>query len=241
MTQGSNTIRVLPIEGAYNVRDLGGYCAAGNKTVKWKTVFRSGDLNNLTEKDLEYFSTIPVKTFIDFRDSSEIQEAPDRIPASLIHQISIPIETGNVIDFQKITPESTPTLLIEGNRYLVSHNQEQYRCFFQILMDSGNAPLLFHCSAGKDRAGFGAALFLSSLGVDRETIIQDYLFTNDCLRDKYAALVESIPFIAPLMEARREYIQAAFDEIDTEYAGMTHFLTRNLNVDIDKMRALYTE
>ena len=64
--------RVLPVEGAYNVRDLGGYPAADNKTVKWRKVIRSGDLHLLTDKDLSYFDAIPLKSYIDFRDSEEI-------------------------------------------------------------------------------------------------------------------------------------------------------------------------
>ncbi len=239
--QTQTETRVLPVEGAYNVRDLGGYFAAGGKTVKWKKVFRSGDLNQLTEDDLKFFAQIPIKTYIDFRDANEIQVAPDKTPASLLHHFFIAIETGNIIDFQKITPDLTPFLLIEGNKYFVTHNQKQYREFFQILMNKENVPLLFHCSAGKDRAGFGAALFLSALGVDRETIYEDYLLTNTCLQDKYASLIESIPFLAPLMEARREYLQAAFDIIDTEYGGIENYLIHHLNVDLEKIRNIYLE
>ena len=236
-----SNIRVLPIERAYNVRDMGGYAAAGNKTVKWRKVIRAGDLNLLTEADLMYFEQIPVKTYIDFRDSEEINAAPDKTPASLLHHFYLPVETGNIFDFQKVRPEQMLSLLVEGNQYFATHNQKQYREFFQILMKEENTPLLFHCSAGKDRTGFGAALFLSALGVSREVICEDYLLTNECLKDKYAVLIESIPLLAPILEARLEYIQAAFDVIDSEYGGMDSYLTRYLNVDLEKMRSIYLE
>ena len=236
-----SNLRLLPIEGAHNVRDMGGYAAAGNKTVKWRKVFRSGDLNHLSEIDLMYFEQIPVKTYIDFRDSNEIDAAPDKIPTSLLHHFYLPVEAGNIIQYRQFAPEQTPNLLIEGNKYLVKYYQKQYREFFQILMNEENTPLLFHCSAGKDRAGFGAALFLSALGVSWELIYQDYLLTNECLKDKYAVLVESMPFLAPVLEARLEYIQAAFDVIDTEYGGAENYLTHYLEVDIEKMRNIYLE
>ncbi len=240
-TKTSQESRLLPLEGAYNVRDLGGYKAADNKTVKWRTVFRSGDLHHLTDEDLNFLTSIPLKTDIDFRDSAEIAAAPDKTPVSLKKQVFLTIATGNVIDFTKIDSSSVSTLLVEGNKHFVRDNQGQYREFFHLLMEKENAPLLFHCSAGKDRAGFAAVLFLSSLGVNRETIIQDYLLTNQYLKDKYKPITDSIPYLAPLFEVRPEYIQAAFDVIDNEYGGMENYLTQYLEVDLGKMREIYTE
>ncbi len=233
--------RLLPIEGAYNIRDLGGYKTFEDKTVKWGKIFRSGDLNKLTDTDLEYLTRIPIRTYIDFRDSAEISAAPDKKPDSLRHQYFLPIKTGNIIDFTKVNLEMIPILLVEGNKILIRDNQDVYGKFFQILMTEEDTPLLFHCSAGKDRAGLGAALFLSSLGVDREIIFQDYLLTNKYLKDKYKPLLDSMPDLAPLLMAKKEYLQAAFDVIDNEYEGMENYLKRELQVDLEKMRALYTE
>jgi protein-tyrosine phosphatase len=229
------------MEGAFNVRDLGGYDAADHKTVKWGKVFRSGDLNQLTDEDLETLASIPLKTYIDFRDSAEIAAAPDKRPSSLVHEYLLPIETGSIIDMMKITAENASGLLVEGNKSFVRNNQDVYREFFRIMMDDDNAPLLFHCSAGKDRTGYGAALFLASLGVDRETIIQDYLLSAQYVKEKYAKEVEKYPVMEPLMTVKREYIEAAFEVIDKEYGGMENYLTKNLDVDLGKMKELYTE
>lgn len=239
MEQRNN--RILPMLGAYNVRDLGGYTSGNNKTIRWNTLFRSGDLNNLTEEDLDFLSAIPIQTTIDFREEAEISVSPDQVIPSVKNQYFFPIKTGSIIEFQKITPELAPTILIDANRSFVINNQDVYSRFFEILMQEENLPILFHCSAGKDRAGFAAVLFLSSLGVDRTVILQDYLLTNDCLRDKYAAIIEAIPMVAPLMEARKEYIQAAFDEIDNNYGGIENYLTQYLKVDLEKMRSIYCE
>mgnify|MGYP000887677793 CR=1 FL=1 len=153
----------------------------------------------------------------------------------------MPIETGNIISLQTLTAESANTALVDANKHFARNNQDVYKEFFRILMKEDNAPLLFHCSAGKDRTGFGAALFLASLGVDRELIIEDYLLTNECLKDKYTDIVAKAPALKPLFEVRKEYILGAFEVIDNEYGVMENFLSNQLGVDLKRMRELYTE
>jgi protein-tyrosine phosphatase len=233
--------RILPLEGALNARDLGGYASADGSHVKWGMIFRTGDLNELTDTDLHYLGQIPIKTTIDFRDSSEIVSAPDKVPASLVNQFFLPIQPGNITDFNEITPEVAPQILVDINKMLVSDFQSEYKAFFQLLMNENYVPLLFHCSAGKDRTGFGAALFLASLGVDKETIIQDYLLSKKQVEEKYSGFVAKKPVLEPLMTVKREYIEAALDLIDKEYGGMENYLTRYLQVDTLKMRKIYTE
>lgn len=233
--------RELPVEGAYNVRDLGGYKGAGGKTVKWRTVVRSGDLNKLTDADLDYFASIPIVSYVDFRDSTEISNAPDRRPATLKHDFALSISAGSVIEMKDVRSGNTEDLLVMGNRMFVRDFQPQFAEFFRILSDPSNTPLLFHCSAGKDRTGFAAAMFLSALGVDRETIIEDYMLSAELLRDKYAADVEKYPELAPLMTVHRHYIEGAFEVIDREYGGVENYLTQYLGVDLDLLRSLYLE
>jgi protein-tyrosine phosphatase len=233
--------RILPLEGASNARDLGGYATADGGHVKWSMIFRMGDLNELTDADLRYLEQIPIKTIIDFRDSSEIVSSPDKVPASLVNQFSVPIQPGNVIDFHRITPEVAPHILEDINKMLVTDFQSEYKAFFQILMNENNAPLLFHCSAGKDRTGFGSVLFLASLGVDKETIIQDYLLSKKYVEEKYSDFVAANPVLEPLMTVKREYIEAALDLIDKEYGGIGNYLTNYLQVDTLKMRKIYLD
>lgn len=233
--------RLLPLEGAYNVRDLGGYPAADKKTVKWRKVIRSGDLNLLTNKSLSYLDAIPLRVFVDFRGADEIETAPDKTPRSLEKQLFLPIETASVTGFGRVTPDLAETILVEANKHFVRNSQDTYKAFFRLLMDEENTPLLFHCSAGKDRTGFAAAMFLASLGVDRDTIVADYLLTNECLKDKYASIVLRMPVLKPLFEVREEYIRAVFEVIDNEYGGTECYLINQLQVDLKKMRTIYTE
>jgi protein-tyrosine phosphatase len=83
-------------------------------------------------------------------------------------------------------------------------------------------------------------MFLSALGVDRETIIADYLLSDGYVREKYAELVSHAPGLAPLFQVHREYIAAAFEAIDQRYGGIESYLTHQLGVDMAKMKRLYT-
>lgn len=234
--------RLLPMSGAYNVRDCGGYEAADGKTVKWRKVFRSGDLNKLTDGDLNYLRGI--KFIIDFRGvtDGEAAAAPDKHPVTLQYSYSFPIEAGNVLDMaQMSTAETAFDGMVTLNRWLVNNCQAQYASFFAVLQRDSTAPVLFHCSAGKDRAGLAGALFLSSLGVDRETVIEDYMLSAQYVAEKYAAYVAAAPYLGPVFTTEPEFIEAALDEIDNNYGGMENFLTNNLHVDLAKMRELYTE
>lgn len=233
--------RVLTMQGAVNLRDLGGYATADGKHVKWRTVLRSGELARLTASDLEQLNNIPLRTVIDFRDAEAVAEAPDRLPASVVHTYSLPIEAGSLINMDNLTAENAKTALIDANRSFVRDYQDVYKEFFHLLQQGGNTPLMFHCSAGKDRTGYGSMLFLLSLGVDRETAIADYMLSAEMLKDVYAPIVEANPDMAPLMTVYREYIEAALDEIDNNYGGVEKYLTENLGVDLQRMRELYTE
>lgn len=148
---------------------------------------------------------------------------------------------GNVFDISKIDLETGPSMMEDLNRAMVNEAKPQYTEFFKIMSDADNLPVVFHCTAGKDRTGFGAALFLASLGVDRETIYRDYLLSVKHVERKYRHVMESEPRMAPLLTVRRSYLKAAFDEIDKRYGGVDRYLTEQLGVDLERMRAIYTE
>lgn len=235
-----NKERLLPIEGAYNVRDLGGYPAAEGKTVKWGMLLRSGDLDKLTDADVDYFNQIPVRTYIDFRDPSEVEAAPDRKPASVTNEYHLPIDAGSIMQLH-FSLDATDTLMEEIYRFFAHQSQETYQEFFRIVADKDQAPLLFHCSAGKDRTGFAAALLLAALGVDREILIEDFMLSATYLKDKYAEDILAHPQLEPLMTVRRSYIEAALEVIDKEYGGVENYLTRHLGVDLEALKKIYTE
>jgi protein-tyrosine phosphatase len=232
--------RLLPMEGAYNVRDMGGYKTAEGKTVKWGRVFRTGSLNTLTFNDTEYLENIGIKTVVDFRDDTEKLLSPDKHPSSVADYLEYPITAGSIMQIFQTADENMRTL-VDTNKLFVTDFQDEYKKFFEALSDESKAPLLFHCSAGKDRAGFAAAMFLSALGVDRETIMEDYMLSAVYVEEKYASLASIFPRLAPTLTVYKEYIEAAFETIDKEYGGVENYLREQLNVDLELMRAIYTE
>ena len=131
-------------------------------------------------------------------------------------------------------------LMITMYKDIINHLHPIYRRFFDLLQHS-QVPVLFHCTAGKDRTGIASALILTALGVDKTTIISDYLLTNDCLTGKYDNLRQYGRFVEFFETVRVEYLEAAFSEIDKNFGGMDSYLKNQLAVDVDLLRTMYLE
>jgi protein-tyrosine phosphatase len=241
--------RYLPIAGCFNFRDMGGYQTPSGKQVKWGKVFRSDNLWNLTSNDLEYLNNIPLRTIVDFRSEQEIEEAPDRKPASVMDSYALTITPGHQSDVND--PEKMSALVADnGERFMMEVYESfvtdpsiiaRYRTFFSLLQDENRLPLLFHCTAGKDRTGIGAALFLASLGVDEETIYEDYMLSNRNLDKKYKEILDVYPNMSALLEVRPQYLQVALEQIGKHYGRIENYLRDVLKADPDGMKKLYLE
>jgi len=146
-------------------------------------------------------------------------------------------------------------LMKDMNRDFVINQTSQYARMFQLLLQ-GNHPILIHCASGKDRTGFGAAIILDVLGVDEETIVEDYLLTNQYLSIEKEmerlsnTFVDSRGFVVPdsvlhpLIEVRPEYIKACFEEIEHRYESKQHFYEEALGLDetmVERLKAIYLE
>lgn len=237
--------RLLPMAGGYNFRDMGGFRTKDGRYVKWGKVFRSDDMHNLTSADLRYLSSIPLVSVVDFRSDTEIQSAPDKLAGSVEGHYLYSITPG---DLQQLASgETLPTedqltrAMEDVNRMLVTEKDAigQYRKFFELLEDETKVPLVFHCSAGKDRTGMGAALFLAALGVDDKVIMDDYLSSNKYLSGKYDFLITEYPQLEPLMTVRKEYLQAGLDQIRETYGSIDEYLSGTLGVDLEKIKETY--
>lgn len=236
----------LPMKGGYNFRDMGGYKTTDNRFVKWGKVFRADDLQNLTDADLKYLASIPLTSIVDFRSEEEIKAGEDKNPSSVKTNYALSINPGNLMqkvkgEVGKVTPEEADRLMEDLNELLVSNSKcvEQYKEFFALLQNDNETPLLFHCSAGKDRTGMGAALFLAALGVGEETIMKDYMLSNMYLANKYAKLKAENPNMKSFFEVKPQFLEAGFKRIKTDHGSIENFLTNVLGVDINKMREKY--
>lgn len=236
--------RTIGLAHAPNCRDLGGYPAADGKTVKWGSLYRADALSELDDGELAILSGLKIRTVIDFRDRGEILYSPDRLPETAVNQTHIPIEAGRLMNKYNdgyLTPKKTTGIMISVYRALAHDCQPSFREFFRIVSDPDKAPVLFHCTAGKDRTGFAAAMLLSALGVDRDRVAADYLLSAECLKSKYIAGVDYDDTLRPLYTVEPEFLSAAFEVIDNQFGGVETFLRTNLEVDVELLRKLYTE
>lgn len=236
--------RQLPMEGGHNYRDMGGYRTADGHYVRWGRVFRTDDMHNLTDADLAYLAALPLRTVVDFRSEQEIAQAPDKLPQSVATHSPLSISPGNLTDVSEVQMMDTAQMaqyMIDVNRSFSTDGQiiGQYRRFFELLQDETNLPLSFHCTAGKDRTGMAAALFLSALGVPEEVVMQDYLLSNKYLSSKYGRHMEDYPALRPLFTVDARYLKAGLDRIKTDHGTVQNYLRDILEVDIRKMKKLF--
>lgn len=238
--------RHLGLEGVFNFRDLGGYPTMDGKHVKWGKLFRCDDLHGLTPADKVYLNSIPIVSVVDFRAEQEAAAAPDQLPSEGTRYYHLPISPGDMSDvsaFGELTAEGVIDLMAQMNEQFVTTPEfiAQYREFFRLLQDESNIPLVFHCSAGKDRTGMGAALILSALGVDEDIIMEDYLLSNKYIISKYSSYIGANPELEPLFSVRYEYLRAGLDKIKEEYGSVENFLTDQLDIDIASFRRMYLD
>lgn len=232
----------LPMTGGFNFRDLGGIKTMDGKTLQWGKLFRADEFKNLTDNDLNYLSSIPLTTNVDFRSSEEIDLSPHKLPNSLKNYINLSISPGSLtLNLSKITVDEADSFMVNLNLKLVTDSLSinQYKKFFALLQNESYLPLIYNCSAGKDRTGLATALILYSLNVDEEIIFNDYLASNIYLADKYASNIETYPHLKPLFEVRREFLKAGIDKIKENYGTIDNYLVTVLNVDLAKMKQLY--
>ncbi|MDL2306814.1 tyrosine-protein phosphatase [Desulfovibrio sp. OttesenSCG-928-C06] len=228
--------RLLNLEGGYNIRDLGGYAGYdGKHTVKGK-LFRSDDLKDLSDSDLDTLSDIPLLTIVDFRTHNEVAGAPDRVPQSVREHYHFAIQPGSLskeLFMSASTREEVRGLMVKIYEELVTDTEctKQFRKFFGLIQNTENLPLLFHCSAGKDRTGLASALFLLGLGVDMETVLENYLESNANLASKYPD--------EEVFRVRPEYLHTALEIIARYPGGLEAYLAEVLDVDLRKLREMY--
>ena len=187
----------LPFAGGNNFRELGGYRADEGKTVKWGQIYRGFPTGRLTtEADRARLDGLGLRLILDLRSGVEAAKLPDYVPdgARLVQICGLRDATGQEIDFspndiQRLV-QSAPagtnlTQLIY--RQMLTGNKA-FKELFRAL-EAGETPILFHCSAGKDRTGVAAMLILLALGASDETICADFVQTNVCRKAEIDALL----------------------------------------------------
>ena len=247
--------RLLPMDGSHNTRELGGYKTTDGKSIKWGMLFRSDKLSDISKADQAYLQNLGIKKIIDFRSKEEKAEDPDIVPKGITY-IEMPISVDGAMR-SKIeavlkgeTNKEVKSFLIDANKEFVSDYSGVYEDFLKNLIDD-DGPALFHCTAGKDRAGFAAAITLIALGVSKEDVIKDYMKTNQFTEERIEEIIGQIELMTlyqtdaevlrPLLGVEREYIETAFQTAEDEYGSLMNFIRHGLNISDDDLQKLRTK
>lgn len=246
---------VLLIDGGMNFRDLGGYRTVDGRTVKSGVVYRSAELSHITPEGFEQLESLGIRSNIDLRSTNERQAQPIQWPAAMgvsVHQTDYPMDMAPFMAlFSKGTPnaEDTRTLMAGFYKQVPFSFAPQYANLIRQVLDDG-APVVFNCSAGKDRTGVAAALILTLIGVPRETVTQDYLLSNTYYKpsaqtasdDPAAAMFRRLPpdVVQALMGVDARYLDAAFEAIAARDGGWKRYIEQDLGLtpaDLAQLKA----
>lgn len=202
------TERVLPLNNAINIRDMGGYESKDGRFLKWGLLFRGDQLSKLDKNDIEVLTQYNFKTIVDYRSPHERQYHPNKFLSTVVQvlncdpQSSFSEAAANVVDLrgeneklvQSIKNGEVPNKylndrgenVIESYQDLVTSPvaKQAYGRMIKAVCCKENLPLFHHCRGGKDRTGFGSMLILLLLNIKDEDIIQDYMITKTIRKDR---------------------------------------------------------
>ena len=265
--------RAIKLEGTINTRDLGGLRSKDGRKIRKGPLIRTDCLYALTENDIRSLSALPARYDVDFRNQKEKEESPEKeIPGCQIVNLSImedhnlgrtpaPHEDYGVRDLRLLSLFDFIYCLSEVGdakkgmeksyrNYVASRRgQEGYSKFLDlVLRNEGKGAVLFHCADGKDRAGVGAMILLLALGIPFDTILEDYLETNDAVSEKregrrrilhqHGVQDPLLSSVLSLTGVEPNWLQAAYDEMKRQAGSVDSYFDECLHFDKKKRRRL---
>ncbi len=241
----NHPLRVVQLAKGHNFRDIGGYKSVDGRTTKWRQIFRSGYMSRVTNADIAQLHALGIDSICDLRTTSERKHRPTQWhegTATDLWARDYDFSTGAIFDITDNASVSAAQMranMLTLYKDMPFDQSGSYREMFQRI-SGGRLPLLFNCSAGKDRTGVAAALILALLGVPRDVIEQDYMLTNVAMEGliafmekepKYNKLVtENRDQAMPLLRAESEYLHASFKAIDEKYGTIENYARGELGL-----------
>lgn len=268
----------LPVKGIMNARDLGGYEVPGGMSVKTGMLMRSAHLADASSADISCLNGLSLGFVVDFRMEEEKAGKVDkRVPGAAY--VSLPIDTTGAIsetateeerkkftgrkqfDVKKVivlAAFNEKAQTVARNMYPTILNypscQSQMAAFLRMVVDSGDKPILFHCTQGKDRTGIASALILAALGVERDIIIADFEATNKVYEKdirKYSRRVKfwggkeaEVATVRAFLGANTENFIKALEQVEKEYGSMEGYLKGPMGLtdsDLETLRKRYLQ
>jgi protein-tyrosine phosphatase len=254
----------LQFEGILNFRDIGGYPTEDGHRVKWGALYRSGTFAHSSRSDLKALQKLNLSALIDFRSSVEKEEEPSVLPdptgfriieiptlddgnKAMVGEIMERIETGN---FEGFDPNES---MLEANRQFASEFTPQFREFIHTVLAENGKAVVWHCSAGKDRTGFAAAILLRILGVPREIVMADYMESkshalegrkNDMRLLRLFKGDEAADKLTVMLGVEEAWLSAAFDKIDQQWGSFDTYVMQGLKLspaDVKQLKSTLLE
>jgi protein-tyrosine phosphatase len=234
----------MRIDNPSNFRDLGEYVAGGPARGR---LYRSDHLGSLSENDARQIHALGIRRVLDFRGVDERMSAACVVPDVTVHSLAIEptivqvlqelLDAGHDVTGQEVVAHMQDTY-----RGFVRTSSHRFREFFGHLLES-NEPTVFHCTAGKDRTGFAAAMILHALGVSHDDVMRDYLLTNERLKPlPLTGTVLPRQVAEVLYRVQPEFLNAAYDAIAADYGDVDRYLGDGLGLgdaERARLRALY--
>lgn len=245
----------IKIKKVNNFRTVGNIKNSEGKTLKEGKLYRSGDLHKLKNSSFKELEKLGIKEIIDLRNSKEISQKPDHLPENMSYknysafddqgdQLS---QAKKLVLKGKVNGSDANKRMLDFYKDYVTENPEIIKKIITEILES-DQPILYHCTAGKDRTGITTALILTILKFDKETIYNDYLLSNNFRKKlilKRLNLANNLHFIYPKMDLKvleklswieSNYLDAAFDEIDKKYGSMDFYIQNVLQISEDKRK-----
>jgi protein-tyrosine phosphatase len=251
----------LDIVTVPNLRDVGGYATQGGSVVARGLAHRSGTFHPMTDADCSRLASLRLKSNYDLRTSDEADSEPDRMPPGVAYRrldvlsdatSSMPAVLRDLLQEPEranlaLGSGKLDSLFTDSYREFIGLTSacRSYRTLFLALADPTRLPAVFHCTTGKDRTGWAAAALLSLLGVPRDAVMADYLRTNAYTLPQFRPIIDAFVaaggergIAAAVFGVKREYLEAAFDEVASRHGTIEGYFSEGLGIDAADQRAL---
>ncbi len=259
--QITETGKSLGVKSVPNLRDLGGYKTQDGYMVASGLLYRSNQLHSISASDMQKLADLNLKYVYDLRTYDEMSSRPEELPEDVSHVwldvLADSPQAGPAMLEKLMTDAKVANAELGGGKaaegFAASYREfvslpsarHEYRKLFLSLADQDKLPALFHCTTGKDRTGWAAAALLTLLGVPRDAVMEDYLRSNDYIIPMYREVIdgavasgieEEIPM--SILGVKKEYLEAAFDEMEKSYGTIEKYFAEGLGIDAKQQQAL---
>ncbi|MFA6481881.1 MAG: tyrosine-protein phosphatase [Bacteroidales bacterium] len=240
---------------AINLRDFGGFTTGSGSVMKTGLLYRSGNLQKLSAAHHIAIGELKLQTIIDFRSLEEQEKSPGTFPGS--KKVSMPCNIDEItrrrlrpLLLRRSADDEIMDAIDSVYKEMVDLMVQPIGDMIRIIIGMGNCPILIHCRAGKDRTGFAAAVIQWAMGVDHDTVMQEYLKSNEFISPKISKAMKRLRLftlglfpkgnLQAAFEVKARYLNTAFFVIETKYGGLERYLAAGgvHRKDLDKLKSL---